>query len=366
MVTVGIVGAAGQYGQWLSQFFREQMQCAVRGHDPRQPDSDLPETLLEGCDVLLFAAPIRHTVSIIGEYVRRAGARTREQLWLDVTSIKAAPVEAMLQSQAEVVGLHPMCAAPKTPSLRGQVLVVCEARLHRWRDWLRQLLHAFGAEVVRATPEHHDQVMALVQGLVHAGHLAQARVLAAQPAPLSGLDALLPFRSPQFALDSAMITRILNGNPAIYEDIQYGNPHVAPVLESLAREVQAMLEQVKRGTDAARGQWREQSISTPRATLGKEACVAGNYRYEQLAYLLADLNEANAITVFLPRDKPGSLRALLAVFADAGINLLSLHSSRNPAGEVHFRLGLDRPISDASVQDAVRVLEQSGIGRRIG
>ena len=83
----------------------------------------------------------------------------------------------MLASQAEVVGLHPMTAPPKAPTLKGRVMVVCEARLRHWQPWVDTLCTALQAECVRATPQHHDQMMALVQAMVHATHLAQAGVL---------------------------------------------------------------------------------------------------------------------------------------------------------------------------------------------
>ena len=84
----------------------------------------------------------------------------------DITSIKQAPVAAMLRSQAEVVGLHPMTAPPKAPTLKGKVLVICEARLDVWRDWLSVLFDALQAECVRVAPEYHDRAMALIQAMV--------------------------------------------------------------------------------------------------------------------------------------------------------------------------------------------------------
>jgi len=48
-------------------------------------------------------------------------------------------VQAMLASQAEVVGLHPMTAPPKAPTLKGRVMVVCEARLRHWQPWVDSL-----------------------------------------------------------------------------------------------------------------------------------------------------------------------------------------------------------------------------------
>src|SRR5690606_20474712 len=128
---VGIVGSAGAYGRWLTRFFTDVMQLRVIGHDAADPSSQSPEELLAHADVLVFSAPIRHTPALVAEYVERAAGRERGRLWLDVTSVKEAPVQAMLASQADVVGLHPMTAPPKAPTLKGRVMVVCEARVQR-------------------------------------------------------------------------------------------------------------------------------------------------------------------------------------------------------------------------------------------
>ena len=56
-----------------------------------------------------------------------------------------------------------------------------------------------------------------------------------------------------------------------------------------------------------------------------------------------------------------SLRALLEVFQSLGVNLASIHSSRTPDGELHFRIGLDAfPLPIEAMRAAV---EDAGIGR---
>ena len=75
----------------------------------------------------------------------------------------------------------------------------------------------------------------------------------------------------------------------------------------------------------------------------------------------ADLQGRRYLSVYLPQDRPGSLRALLEVFERLGVNLGSIHSSRTPDGELHFRIGLDRlPVSLALLRAEV---EDAGIGR---
>lgn len=365
-ITVGIVGSAGAYGIWLRQFFTEVMDCRVLGNDPQQADSASVAELLTAADVLLFSTPIRQTPAIVAEFVAQAGAHAAQQLWLDITSIKEPAVAAMLQGPAEVVGLHPMCAAPTTRTLRDRVLVVCEARLNRWRDWFGHMLHALDAQTVYSTAAEHDRVMALVQGLVHASHLAQAQVIGNQPEGLQQLAALMPFRSPSFTLDMTVVARILTSNPGIYEDIQFLNPHVPAVLEQVADAMQRMAQQVRSGDVASRQHWREQNLTAPRQQLGLCELQCGNARFEQLAYLLSDLDEPNVVVMHLPHDAPGQLRELLGAFAAAGVNLQSLHSSRDRQGRVHFRLGLDRAIQAPEVQAALTELAQTGTAIRTG
>jgi len=360
--TIGLVGSAGAYGAWLRRFFEQRMGLRVLGHDPVDAGSDSPERLVEEADVLVFCAPIRHTPELIGRYAALSAGRERGRLWLDITSLKQAPVAAMLGSQAEVVGLHPMTAPPKAPTLKGRVVVVCEARLQAWQPWLQELLDALQGEYVHAAPAQHDRVMALVQALVHAVHLGQAGVLRELAAELGGPAALLPFRSTAFEMDMAAIARILSLNPAIYEDIQFGNPHAGEVLERLESQIARLRALVARGDDGARGEFRSQFLDANRQAWG-QAAAEGGYTFERIGYLLADLTETRRLSVHLPQDRAGSLRALLHVFEEHGISLSSIHSSRTPAGEVHFRIGFDAGADLDSLRAAAEAIDRSGLGR---
>lgn len=360
---VGIVGSAGAYGRWLTRFFRARMGLDVIGHDPADPASVDESELVQRADVLVFSAPIRHTTELIERYCALAAGTEAGRLWLDVTSIKAAPVSAMLASRAEVVGLHPMTAPPKAPTLKGRVMVVSEARLEAWRPWVASLLAALEAECVHATPEQHDRVMALVQAMVHATHLAQAGVLRGEAARVGDLAALMPYRSASFEMDTAILARILSLNPAIYEDIQFGNPYAGDVLRALGQQIERMAQLVGEGSDAARTAFRTEFLTDNRDAVGPTMLADGNYSYERIGYLLADLAGREALSVHLPEDRPGSLRALLHVFERHGVSLSSIHSSRTPEGEVHFRIGFDADVDARALADAAREIDASGLGK---
>ncbi len=359
---IGIVGNAGAYGQWLTTFFRERMELQVIGRDPAGDTAPSPRELACQADVLIFSAPIRHSVTVIDEYAAAAAGNEAGKLWLDLTSIKQAPVAAMLRSRAEVAGLHPMAAPPKIGSLKGRVLAVCPARITlRWQPWLDALLAALEAECVQLDPLAHDRAMALVQGLVHASHMTQARVLQALASEAGGMPMLQALRTVGFELDLTVTGRILSGNPAIYEDIQFGNPHVLPVLQALANATSELRDQVADGGDASRQRLRTDFLTHPAQAFSADALASQSHGFERLGYLLADLDSQRYLSVYLPEDRPGSLRALLEVFQTLGVNLASIHSSRTAQGELHFRIGLDAlPVPIQRLREAV---ESAGIGR---
>lgn len=357
---IGIVGNAGAYGRWLSRFLRERMGLQVIGRDPAGDTRLSPRELASQADVLVFSAPIRLAVAVIDEYVAAAAGEENGKLWLDLTSIKQAPVEAMLRSVAEVAGLHPMAAPPKISSLKGRVLAVCPVRVSRWQHWLNELLARLEAECVEVEPLAHDRAMALVQGLSHASHMSQARVLDALANDAGGMPLLRALRTVGYELDLTVTGRILSGNPAIYEDIQFGNAHILPVLQALADATGLLRDCVAEGSEDARLKMRSDFLVHPAQRLGPEALATHNHDFERLGYLLADLDGLCYLSFYLPADRPGSLRELLDIFHTLGVNLASIHSARTPDGELHFRIGIDAmPVSMQALCDAVNA---AGIG----
>lgn len=358
---VGIVGIDGAYGRWFARFFRDRMGLRTTGCDPALAASPTPRELLGQCDVLVFSTPIRQTAAIVDDYVQAAGGGEAGMLWLDLTSIKQVPVEAMLRSRAEVAGLHPMAAPPKIGSLAGRVLAVCQARVDRWQGWLAHMLEALEADCVDVVPAAHDRAMALVQGLVHASHMTQARVLRALAADAGGLPLLHALRTVGYELDLTVTGRLLSGNPAIYEGIQFDNPHVLPVLRELAVATGRLRDCVADGGEDARRTLRRDFIAEPAALFDAGELASRSHGFDRLGYLLADLAERPCLSVYLPEDRPGSLRELLETFEALGINLASIHSSRTPDGQLHFRIGLDAlPVALDTLRKAV---EDAGIGR---
>lgn len=359
---IGVVGSAGGYGRWLCEFFARRMGAEVLGHDPAQADSLAPAELLRRADVLVFSVPIQHTERVIEQYAAIDPARATDQLWLDITSVKQMPVNAMLRSGAEVVGLHPMAAPPKTPTLSGRPLVVCEARLQRWRPWFERFLTATEAACVHCSPELHDQRMAAIQNVVHGLHLAQFLALARTSTNGDSPRDYLPFRTTGFEADLATTARMLQADHRLYADILLHNPNALAALRGVQTALTDIIDSIaQRDRDALlQGPFAEAS-----AWFGKDMLAEGHRTFERIGYLLVDLSVEPFVFIHLDRDAPGSLRQLLAIFEEAAINIDSLHSSRSAQGEVHFRIGFARATSSSVLNAALQRIEDAGLGRRV-
>lgn len=229
--TVAVVGGEGQMGS----FFRRVLGEA--GHATMSADLDTaltPEQAAERADVVIISVPIEATVEVI----RRVGPRMRQDaLLMDVTSLKAEPVRAMLEHSAcEVVGAHPMFG-PTVDSLHRQVVVLCPARGERWAAWLRETLESQAAEVIETTPERHDRLMAVIQALRHFATMAFGRALADLGVDI---EETLRFTSPIYRLELAMVGRHFAQSPELYAEIEMRNPDRAEVIEALRRSVEEL------------------------------------------------------------------------------------------------------------------------------
>lgn len=239
---VGIIGGTGKMGSFFAGVFtRAGHDVLICGRNTEVTCRDLAED----CNLVMVSVPIRDTVRIIREI---APLLTPDQVLCDLTSLKVAPVDAMMESAASVVGLHPMFG-PGVPSLRGQTIVVTPARCSD--DTLGALLSIFereGAVITLATPEEHDRVMAFVQGLTHFVTLIVADTL--RRLSMTPLETG-PFMSPVYQIEMGLVGRLLSQDPDLYGDMLRLNPFVRPVLGACGESVDEIREIVLSGDAGA-------------------------------------------------------------------------------------------------------------------
>ncbi len=213
---VGIIGGTGGIGQWFSRFFVGQGYPVLVSGRTRGPS--LSE-ITRDCPVVIVAVPIGVTCEVI----RKIGPLMKSgSLLMDMTSLKQEPVRAMLEAcSSEVIGLHPLFG-PGEPSMSGQNIVICPARGEKWLPWVRELLSKNGARLVEASPERHDQIMAVVQGFNHLETILMGLVL--QEAGLEP-EVLEQFSTPALRTKMRLVEKVFS-HPALYAEIITLNPAV--------------------------------------------------------------------------------------------------------------------------------------------
>jgi prephenate dehydrogenase len=237
---IGIIGGTGGMGRWFAAFFEKE------GHTVRVSGKDTgprPAEMAAACPVVVVSVPI----GVTEEVIRQVGPHMKkDSLLMDLTSLKAGPVRAMLASSpSEVIGLHPLFG-PSVPSLEGQNIAICPARGETWLPRVRGILEGRGAKLVETTPERHDEIMAVVQALNHLDTIAVGLAIRR-----SGIDreTLEAFSTPLFRGKRDMIARVFS-NTDLHAEIITANPHAAKMI-GLYRDVVDAVGRVAAGGDAA-------------------------------------------------------------------------------------------------------------------
>jgi prephenate dehydrogenase len=235
---VGIIGGTGGMGQWFARFFtREGYPVLVSG---REAGPSLPE-MAGACPVVVVSVPIGVTCEVI----RKVGPLMKEEsLLMDLTSLKVEPVRAMLESSpSEVIGLHPLFG-PAEPSLAEKNLALCPARGEKWLPGLRGLLERNGAHLVETTPERHDEIMALVQGINHLDTLVMGMVLME-----SGLDPAVieRFSTPILRTKMGIIQKVFS-HPDLYAQIIALNPYLRRMMDLFEKKFAELKNVVEKGS----------------------------------------------------------------------------------------------------------------------
>ena len=178
----------------------------------------------------------------MGPHVRESG------LLMDVTSVKSAPVDAMLAAtRASVVGTHPMFG-PSVHTLQGQRVVVCRARGDAWGTWVVQALSSRGLVITETTPAQHDRAMAVVQVLTH----FQTQVLGVTLSRLGmPLEETLRFTSPAYLLELYVAARHFAQSPSLYGPIEMRNPRTGEVTETFGAAARELAAVIASGDQAA-------------------------------------------------------------------------------------------------------------------
>jgi prephenate dehydrogenase len=240
-IKVGIVGGTHGMGRWFAGLLRKE-GCAVHvcGRKTKLQINDLARL----CNVIVVAVPISATAGII----KAVGPLlTKEQLLMDLTSLKYEPVKLMLaNSNAEVIGCHPLFG-PQLKDVTGQNVILCPARGKNWLGWLKNVLKKNKLAVCETTPRKHDQVMAIVQALNHFNTITLGMALAGTEITPAEIR---KFSTPIFRTKLEIIKKVFTESPDMYVDIIMGNPQTVKMLDIYEKALKEIGAKVKSGNQA--------------------------------------------------------------------------------------------------------------------
>lgn len=196
------------------------------------------EELVKKSDAILFSVPISKTVEVVDSIIKFT---RKEQILMDLTSIKTPAVNAMLKSKCEVLGLHPVFGP--TVDLKNQIMVVCKARERERTKLFLKLFEKSGMKLKYSTTEKHDKIMAAVQGMTHLNSIALGHALMQLDNPL---EETLEFSSPIYKMRLAMVGRILAQDPRLYADIAIENPFMEEALKEIEKSNNELIKLIRK------------------------------------------------------------------------------------------------------------------------
>lgn len=236
--SVVIVGGKGQLGSLFQQMLK------LSGYQVNILDKDdwqQADSLFADAGMVLVTVPIAITCELIREKLTKL---PKDCILADLTSIKTEPVKAMLAAHSgPVVGFHPMFG-PDVGSLAKQVVVVCHGRSPEKYQWLLEQIAIWGARIVEAEPERHDNAMQLVQAMRHFSTFVYGLNLCKEEADI---ETLLQFSSPIYRLELAMVGRLFAQSPELYADIIFAQQDSQHAISDYLDNYREALALLKRG-----------------------------------------------------------------------------------------------------------------------
>ena len=233
---IAIIGGYGGMGKFFAKLFAEEgFGVVVTGPNELKGERVARELSIsyekdnkvaaKKADVVVISVPIDETLKVIKEVAPEV---KKNSLLMDVTSVKEKPCEFMVKYSkkgVDIIGTHPVFSH-RVGSIEGQVFILTPVRGERWLKWLKKFLKEHKARVFETTPEEHDQIMAVVQGLTHFAYISIGKTLEELDFDIKRSR---KFSSPIYELMLDMIGRIIGQNPKLYSSIQMQNPRIKEI-----------------------------------------------------------------------------------------------------------------------------------------
>jgi len=234
-VRVAIIGGSGKMGRWCAKFLlQEDHEVVITGRNQNKLLEAKKQLGVEAAtnveaaklaQAIIISVPIDNFKSVVEQIC----PHTRpEQVIIDITSIKAFPVEIMHKyiKTGIVLGMHPMFG-PGARGIANQSFVLTptsEAEIALAQK-IREYLETRGARVTLMSPEEHDEMMAVILGLSHFIAIVSADTLLS----VDKLKQMRAIGGSTFKLLLTLAEGVISEDPEFYTSLQMNLPNVAEI-----------------------------------------------------------------------------------------------------------------------------------------
>ena len=236
--TVGIIGGKGKTGSQFARIFRKLgFKVIVSDLDTKLTNCEL----IERADVVIFSVPLHLSERIMREEVGQC--KRKDQVVLDVSSLKERQVNMMNKAKGQVIGMHPLFG-PSKKSCDGLSMVFCPGRCHRKTvAEFRKLFEGAGMKITVMKPSEHDKLMAVVQVIPHL-----KTILAGELLREFGVNPKAPYEisTPIYKLELDIIGRIFSQDGMLYSAIIAQNPYSKKIVKALGKIVKGYEKGIRR------------------------------------------------------------------------------------------------------------------------
>lgn len=248
---VGIIGGTRGLGKTLAWYLKEEnFEVSITGRDKFTGTavskelgvnySDNNEEIANSSDILIISVPIASTEGVIKEL---ANHMKKNSVMIDVTSVKEGPTNTMkkyLPEYVEFIPTHPVFG-PRTTSLNGQVIVLTPVKKGKWYSKVYNFLKNKKMRVIETNPQHHDDMMAIVQVMTHFSYISTASAIEKLKVNIKDTE---DYESPIYNLMIDTIARIVSQNPYLTYSIQFENKSGEKVRQAFADAVLELKEAI--------------------------------------------------------------------------------------------------------------------------
>ncbi|HTX61856.1 MAG TPA: prephenate dehydrogenase [Methanobacterium sp.] len=230
---ITVIGGTRGLGNWIAKFLSKKgCDVTITGRNSELGRSVAKKLGVKytsnnkeatnNAQIVVIAVPIDNTPETIIEIAPHLKTGS---LLMDVTSIKEEPAKIMeenIPEGVEYIPAHPMFG-PRVRSLDGQVVVLTPIKKGNWYGKVFQFLKEENTHLIETTPQIHDQMMSVVQGLTHFTYISIAATLKKLEVDVKESR---KFASPIYSLMLDMIARITAQNPYLCYSIQTRNKYI--------------------------------------------------------------------------------------------------------------------------------------------